>query len=94
MAYLTTLPIEIELNNGDYKEFEVEFSASIENDSIGHYEYHGQKCFDKKPDYLGVIEDWDDFSLASEEEKHLLQNYIDLNEDSIIESMNDKWKDR
>lgn len=50
--------------------------------------------FNNKPDHLGVIEDWDDFNLTSEEEKHLLQNHIDLNEDSIIESMNDKWRDQ
>ena len=84
MQYTTEIPIEIE--------FLITFSASIENDSIGHYEFHGQSCFDRKPDYLGVLEDWDDYNLdATGEEKNLIQDYIESNHDRIIESMNDKW---
>lgn len=91
MQYTTEIPIEIEVG-GEYKEFLITFSASIENDSIGHYEFHGQSCFDRKPDYLGVLEDWDDYNLdATGEEKNLIQDYIESNHDRIIEAMNDKW---
>jgi hypothetical protein len=40
----------------------IEFEADCEvcNDSIGHYEYWGQKCVDKQPDYLELycVECW------------------------------------
>jgi len=43
-------------------EHEIEFEADCEvcNDSIGHYEYWGQKCYDIQPDYLELdsVECW------------------------------------
>lgn len=44
------------------REHEIEFEADCEvcNDSIGSYEYWGQKCYDKQSDYLELycVECW------------------------------------
>ena len=48
------------------REFLIEFSADIENDGIGPYEFWGQKCVDKGTDYIGEIT-FNETDLTSEE---------------------------
>jgi hypothetical protein len=52
---------------------------SLENDSIGGYEYWGSKYYDSQPDYW-IIEGftWDK-TQYSEEMNKLIQEYINLN---------------
>jgi len=44
--------VQDEENN---REFLIEFSADIENDGIGAYEFWGQKCVDRGTNYIGDI---------------------------------------
>lgn len=34
---------------------EVEYDFEIENDSIGSYEFWGQRCYDQQPNYVGDV---------------------------------------
>jgi hypothetical protein len=43
------IPVELELD------VEATFFYEIENNSIGHYEFWGHKCYDHQPDYLGNV---------------------------------------
>lgn len=94
--YTTTLTLEIELfsedgENVEYKEFEIEFVADWENDGIGHYEFQGQKCFDKGQDYLSEIIKWKIQSEATPKEKKRIKEYIEINEENILEQMSESY---
>jgi len=41
----SSLEVPVELDNG--KEIIATITADIGNSSIGHYEFHGQKCYDR-----------------------------------------------
>ena len=43
------LPKELELD------VTARFAYEVENDSIGSYEFWGQKCYDHQPDYIGNV---------------------------------------
>lgn len=88
-SYTSNLYIEVE-----DREYEIEVTASIENDSIGKYEYWGSICYDNQPDYLGQIEEFKVLGKATEEELKAIQSYIYDNESNLIEQLSDKWIDR
>ena len=90
--YTTTLPIELEfeINNGDdiiYKEFEIEFSANWQNDGIGWTEAWGARSFHKGNSYLEQLDNWKILDDVTEGEKVAIEEYIDKNEDEILEQM-------
>lgn len=80
----------IEINN---KEFEIEITASIENDSLGSLEIWGHKTYDCQPDYLGQIEKFTVLGRATREELLQIEKYIYDNESDLIEELSDKWLD-
>jgi len=83
-----TLIEEIEFQNVDgtyyYKDVEFEAEPSVCNDSIGSYEYWGQKCYDHQPDYISTSDNggttWDE-SIYTESEnkviKKVVEDYVD-----------------
>lgn len=95
-SYTTTLPIELEFIKPDgdnfYKEFNVTFTADWANDGIGRYEYGSAVCFDKGHDYLEQINDWKIEDDVTKEEKAAIEDYIDKNEDKILEQMTDSYE--
>lgn len=88
--YTTELPVEIEIN-GEYKEFNVLFSANWQNDGIGRYEFGSAVCFDKGTDYLEQIQSWEVIGEISEQEKSVLENYILDNGDKILKKMSEDY---
>lgn len=90
----TTLGIELEFFKPDgdnfYKEFEVEFSANWENDGIGAWDCHG-KGYDKGHDYLSQVTNWKILDDVTKEEKAAIEDYIDKNEEKILEQMSDSY---
>ena len=94
-SYTTTLPIELEFIKPDgdnfYKEFEIEFSTHWVNDGIGWTEAWGVRSFHKGNDYLENLDDWKILSEANEEEKSAIEEYIDKNEEKILEEMGEKY---
>lgn len=94
--YTTTLTLEIELfsedgENVEYKEFDVEFTADWQNDGIGEYFYGSQRCFDKGTDYLEDLVKWEIQSEATDEEKKEIKEYIEKNEEEILEQMAESY---
>ena len=93
-SYTTTLEIELEFFKPDgdnfYKEFNVTFTSHWANDGIGAWECHG-KGFDKGHDYLEQLDDWKILSEVNKEEKAAIEDYIDKNEDKILEQMGDNY---
>lgn len=77
-SYTNNVYIEV----GD-KEFEIEITTSIENDSIGKYEYWGSVYYDHQPDYLGQIEKFTVLGEATKEELLQIEKYIYNNEDDL-----------
>ena len=55
----------------------------VENDSIGPYEYWGQKCYDSKPDYIigAVSITFNDIVYSDEECKNFKEKYEKYEED-------------
>ena len=87
----TTVSVEIELAE-EYKEFQIECTATWANDGIGRYEYGSQVCFDKGQDYLEQLTDWkvESDTALSDEEMKALESYIDTHEQDILETMLDQ----
>ena len=85
--------IEVEFGE-DILEVELEGSCRWENDSIGWYEWWGQKCFDKQDDYP-VCEDvsWDKRDY-SPNENDAIEKYVDKNFDWISERMCREFEDQ
>ena len=88
-SYTNNLYIEVE-----DREYEIEVTASIENNSIGNFEAWGHKMHDDQPDFLGQIEGFKVLSKATEEELKAIESYIHDNESNLIEQLSDKWIDR
>lgn len=79
MKYSTFRKFKKDLEAGNFKE-----DSSIENDSIGSYEFWGEKCVDSQPDYVsGSIE----LLLDEPLEKEDLNVFIARYEDDIVERM-------
>lgn len=73
-----------------YADVVISCDLSVENDSIGTYEYWGAKCYDSRPDYFvpdSEIE-WDKTKHTPEENEGI-EKYINENEkflyDLIVE---------
>ena len=94
-SYTTTLEIELEFFKPDgdnfYKEFEVEFTSHWTNDGLGWTEAWGCRSFDKGNSYLEQLDDWKILSKVNKEEKAAIEDYIDKNEDKILEQMGDDY---
>jgi len=69
---------EIEIND-ELIEVEFEGEIAIENDGIGHYEYWGQKCYDKGHDYPVLYSCTWERSLFTDEQNDEIEKYLDKN---------------
>jgi len=87
-SYTNNVYIEI-----DDKEFEIEITVSIENDSIGKHEFQGHVGYDKQEDYLGQIIGWQVQGEVTAEDQRHIEKYIYDNEGELIEGLSDKWLD-
>lgn len=83
-AHTEEIFIEI-LIDGEYKEFKMRVTADVCNDSIGAYEYHGQKCYDHQDDYLGDITEWECMSIATPDEIREINAWMDSHRDEVLE---------
>ena len=84
-----TQNIFVEIEELDWKEFEIQVVVSIENDSIGYFEAWGHKFYDKKEDYLGSIQEFTVIGRASLEELKNIEQYVLNNEENILDKMRD-----
>ena len=93
--YTTTLEIELEFFKPDgdnyYKEFEVEFTSHWVNDGLGWIDAWGHRSFDKGNSYFEQLDDWKILSDVTKQEKAAIEDYIDKNEDEILQQMVDSY---
>lgn len=86
---------EVEFENEDgtcyYKDVEFEAEPEVCNDSIGSYEYWGQKCYDHQPDYVSTENNggttWDE-TLYTKNENEVISKFVD---DYVDNKMCDKF---
>ena len=80
--------------NGDNEiEIDVKIKFIWENDGIGPYEYWGFKCFDKGNDYVLIEDIQPVFKDEDEATRKIVQDYIDMNEESLAERFSETIAD-
>lgn len=75
------------------KEFEIQATAYIGNDSLGCLEYWGHKIFHSEPDYLQEIIRWKPLDNLPSKDYLVIEDYVNRNEEEILEKMRDTWND-